>query len=89
MLAVISAPRKAFIAICTKSDGCEDSYGKDWRSDWSRRQDDPTDYRSTGATVDVEDDGSVLISGTDADSVAKAVAWVEGLTKEVHGRRRI
>lgn len=39
---------------------------------------------ATGATVDVEDDGSVLISGTDAEAVAKAVAWVEGLTKEVH-----
>ncbi len=39
---------------------------------------------ATGATVDVEDDGSVMISGTDSESVAKAVAWVEGLTKDVH-----
>ncbi len=39
---------------------------------------------STGATVDVEDDGSVMISGTDSEAVAKAVAWVEGLTKDVH-----
>lgn len=38
---------------------------------------------ATGAGVDVEDDGSVMISGTDAESVAKAVAWVEGLVKEV------
>jgi polyribonucleotide nucleotidyltransferase len=38
---------------------------------------------STGATVDVEDDGSVMISGISEDGVAKAVAWVEGLTKEV------
>ncbi len=38
---------------------------------------------STGATVDVEDDGSVMISGTDADAVAKAVEWVKGLTHEV------
>ncbi|MBI5620702.1 polyribonucleotide nucleotidyltransferase [Candidatus Gottesmanbacteria bacterium] len=36
----------------------------------------------TGATVDVEDDGSVMISGTD-EAVAKAVEWVEGLTKDV------
>jgi len=36
----------------------------------------------TGATVDVEDDGSVMISGTDT-AVAKAVEWVEGLTKDV------
>ncbi len=38
---------------------------------------------ATGATVDVEDDGSVMISGTDEESVNKAVEWVEGLTKEV------
>lgn len=38
---------------------------------------------STGAQVDVEDDGSVLISGTDAVGVEKAVAWIQGLTKEV------
>lgn len=38
---------------------------------------------TTGASVDVNDDGSVFISGTDADGVAKAVAWVEGLTHEV------
>lgn len=37
----------------------------------------------TGATVDVEDDGSVTISGTSADAVAKAVEWVKGLTREV------
>lgn len=38
---------------------------------------------STGATVDVEDDGSVMISGTDQEAVQKAVNWVEGLVKEV------
>ncbi|MCL5432755.1 MAG: polyribonucleotide nucleotidyltransferase [Patescibacteria group bacterium] len=37
----------------------------------------------TGATVDVEDDGSVTISGTSEDAVAKAVDWVKGLTREV------
>lgn len=36
----------------------------------------------TGATVDVEDDGSVMIAGTQ-DAVEKAAAWVEGLTREV------
>lgn len=37
----------------------------------------------TGATIDVEDDGTVTISGTLADAVAKAVDWVKGLTREV------
>lgn len=38
---------------------------------------------STATTVDVEDDGSVIISGTDQDSVMKAVEWVKGLTRDV------
>ncbi len=38
---------------------------------------------TTGATVDVEDDGSVMISGVDEVAVAKAVDWVTGLTREV------
>jgi len=37
---------------------------------------------ATGATVDVEDDGSVVLSGT-AEGVAKAKNWVEGLVHEV------
>lgn len=38
---------------------------------------------TTGATVDVNDDGSVFISGTDAAGVQKAIEWVEGLTHDV------
>lgn len=38
---------------------------------------------TTGATVDVEDDGSVMISGVDQANVQKAVEWVEGLVREV------
>ena len=37
----------------------------------------------TGAAIDVEDDGSVNISSPDKEAVEKAVAWIEGLTKEV------
>ena len=37
----------------------------------------------TGADVEVEDDGSVNISGTEDSAVDAAVAWVEGLVKEV------
>ncbi len=37
----------------------------------------------TGAQVDVEDDGTVTISGTDQEAVTKAVDWVKGLTREV------
>ncbi|MBI4096348.1 MAG: polyribonucleotide nucleotidyltransferase [Candidatus Levybacteria bacterium] len=38
---------------------------------------------TTGATVDVEDDGTVTISGTDKDAVAKALDWVKGIVREV------
>lgn len=37
----------------------------------------------TGAMVDVEDDGSVAISGTTDEQVEKAVKWVQGLIREV------
>lgn len=38
---------------------------------------------TTGATVDVEDDGSVAISGTEDEAVQKALDWVKSLTREV------
>jgi polyribonucleotide nucleotidyltransferase len=38
---------------------------------------------STSTTVDVDDDGSVVISGTDEANVQKAVDWVTGLTRDV------
>jgi polyribonucleotide nucleotidyltransferase len=37
----------------------------------------------TGCTIDVQDDGSIFIGGPDGDSVRRAVAMIEGLTKEV------
>jgi polyribonucleotide nucleotidyltransferase len=39
---------------------------------------------TTGAPVDVEDDGSVTISGTDADAVKKATDWISNMMREVH-----
>ncbi len=36
----------------------------------------------TGTTIDVEDDGSVAISGINQEAVDSARAWVEGLVKE-------
>jgi polyribonucleotide nucleotidyltransferase len=38
---------------------------------------------TTGAQVDVEDDGTVAISGTDSEAVKKAVEWIKGLVREV------
>jgi len=36
----------------------------------------------TGATVDIEDDGTITVSSPDKASVQKAIAWIKGLTKE-------
>ncbi len=36
----------------------------------------------TGVKIDVEDDGSVFVTTSDADAAQRAVAWVERLTKE-------
>lgn len=38
---------------------------------------------TTGAQVDVEDDGSVSISGIEQEAVQKAVEWISGITREV------
>lgn len=37
----------------------------------------------TGADLDIEDDGSVTISGIKDDSVERAKTWIEGLVREV------
>ncbi len=36
----------------------------------------------TGVKIDVEDDGSVFVTTSDADAAQRAVSWVERLTKE-------
>jgi polyribonucleotide nucleotidyltransferase len=38
---------------------------------------------TTTASVDVEDDGTVTISSIDAEAVARAKEWIEGMTREV------
>ena len=37
---------------------------------------------TTGAAVDIEDDGTVTISAKEAESAKKAAEWVEGIVKE-------
>ena len=37
----------------------------------------------TGANINVEDDGTVLVSGTDAVGVRRAIEMIRGLTKEI------
>lgn len=37
----------------------------------------------TGVAIDIEDDGTIMISGTDPEQTEKAVQWIEAITKEV------
>ena len=37
----------------------------------------------TGAKIDVEDDGTIFVSGADAAGVKQAIQMIEGLTKEI------
>jgi len=37
---------------------------------------------TTGAKVDIEDDGSIKISSADPEAIAKARAWIEGIVAE-------
>jgi len=36
----------------------------------------------TGATVDIEDDGTITVSSPEKTSVQKAISWIKGLTQE-------
>ena len=38
---------------------------------------------TTGADVDIDDDGKVSITGVSADAVKQAVDWISGMTREV------
>ena len=38
---------------------------------------------ATGATIDVEDDGTIRVGGVDPDGVRRAIEMIRGLTKEV------
>jgi polyribonucleotide nucleotidyltransferase len=37
----------------------------------------------TGTEINVEDDGTIQIAATDGEAAKKAIAWIEGLTKDV------
>ena len=36
----------------------------------------------TGAQIDIKDDGLITVAATDPESIAKAMAWIKGLTEE-------
>ncbi len=38
--------------------------------------------KETGATIDIEDDGTIFIASSDKESIEKAVKWVKSLTYE-------
>ena len=38
---------------------------------------------ATGASIDVEEDGSIFVGGSDAEGVKQAIRQIQGLTKEI------
>jgi polyribonucleotide nucleotidyltransferase len=38
---------------------------------------------ATGVTIDIEDDGLVVVCGTDAEQSEKAVAWIKDIVREI------
>lgn len=38
---------------------------------------------TTGAAVDIDDDGTVTVSAVDAEAVEKARSWIDGMTREL------
>jgi polyribonucleotide nucleotidyltransferase len=37
---------------------------------------------ATGATIDIEDDGTVFVTSVDGEGASKAIAWIEGIVRE-------
>jgi polyribonucleotide nucleotidyltransferase len=37
---------------------------------------------TTGAKIDIDDDGSIKVSATNGESIEKAIDWIKGLTEE-------
>ena len=83
MFAVISAPRKALSQYAPKVQVVKIPVEKIGEVIGPGGKMIRSIIATTGATVDVEDDGSVMISGIDQEAVQKAVDWVTGLTRDV------
>lgn len=83
MLAVIGAPRKALSQYAPKVQVVKIPVEKIGEVIGPGGKMIRNIIATTGATVDVEDDGSVMISGIDQLAVQKAVDWVTGLTRDV------
>jgi len=83
MLAVISAPRKSLSQYAPKVQIVKIPVEKIGEVIGPGGKTIKNIIATTGATVDVEDDGSVFISGIDQVNVQKAVDWVTGLVREV------
>ena len=36
----------------------------------------------TGATIEIEDDGTIFVTSENADNAKKAISWIKGMTRE-------
>ena len=83
MLAVLAEPRKTISAFAPKIEQLQIPVEKIGELIGPGGKNIKNIIATTGAQVDVEDDGKVTISGTDQEGVTKAVDWITGIMREV------
>ncbi|MDZ7727654.1 MAG: polyribonucleotide nucleotidyltransferase [Dehalococcoidia bacterium] len=84
MREIIAEPREDVSEYAPKMIRAGDRARPDWPADWPGREDRAAiQEESGGATVDIEEDGTVFVGGVEDAVVRKAVQIIEGLTKEV------
>lgn len=83
MLATISEPRKALSTYAPKIENVHIPVDKIGELIGPGGKMIKHIIATTGAQVDVEDDGTVTISGVDQDGVQKATDWVKNMMREV------
>jgi len=83
MKQTIAAPRTEVSRYAPRMLQDEDRRREDWRSNRYRRKTIRAITEQTKATIDIEDDGTVIIGSADEASAKRAIEIVEGLTKEI------
>lgn len=83
MLSVVPEPRKAISTYAPKIEQIQIPVDKIGELIGPGGKNIKNIIATTGAQVDVEDDGKVTISGTDQEAVQKAVDWITGIMREV------
>ncbi len=84
MLAVLPEPRKTLSVYAPRILTTAHRPGEDRQGDRPRRQDDPRRCkRQYGVKIDIDDDGSVFVSGAEGIGAEQALSEIEQMTEEI------